>query len=61
MVADGKVSGFTVVKKDLNCGVVLELWSRFDINEYGADLPPRSRTRALAGRSLSVNKTMNGL
>ena len=42
MVADGKVSGFTVVKNTKS----------FDINEYGADLPPRSRTGALAGGSL---------
>ena len=48
-------------KKDKICGVILELRARFDINEYGADLPPRSRTQTLAGSSLSVNKTMNGL
>ena len=31
-------------EKRRNCGVVFGLWIRFDINGYGADLPPRSRT-----------------
>ena len=44
-------------KKRLNLRCCSELWTRFDINGYGVDLrPPWSRTRALAGSSLGVNK-----